>query len=60
MRFSRVRHVAECGSIDYAREVAHALAGAARHEFESAMGSLPDSRDKRFIAALPSWVLART
>jgi len=45
--------------ISYARQVAHGLAGAALHEFEQTFGMLPDSRDKRFIAALPQWVLSR-
>lgn len=45
--------------IDYARQVAHALAGAARHEFTQCFGSLPDSRDKRFIEDLVRWVIAR-
>jgi geranylgeranyl diphosphate synthase type II len=48
------------GSLAYAQQVAHALAGAARHEFEAAYADVPDSRDKRFLAALPDWVLART
>jgi geranylgeranyl diphosphate synthase type II len=43
----------------YAQKVAHALAGAARHEFESIYASVPDSRDKRFVEALASWVLER-
>ena len=30
------------GCIDYARQVAHGLAGAARHEFRQLYGSLPD------------------
>jgi geranylgeranyl diphosphate synthase type II len=47
------------GCIDYARQVAHGLAGAARHEFSLLYGPLPDSRDKRFIEALPSWVIER-
>ena len=47
------------GCIDYARQVAHGLAGAARHEFAELYGHLPDSRDKRFIAALPEWVIER-
>jgi geranylgeranyl diphosphate synthase, type II len=47
------------GCIDYARQVAHALAGAARHEFTLCFGSLPDSRDKRFIEDLVRWVIAR-
>ena len=48
------------GCLDYAREMAHALTGAALHEYELVYRDLPDSRDKRFIAALPAWVLART
>lgn len=48
------------GCIDYAREVAHGLAGAALHEFSRIYGDLPDSRDKRFIEALPTWVIARS
>lgn len=47
------------GCIEYGRRVAHALAGAAQHEFASAFGTLPDSRDKQFIAALPTWVIER-
>jgi geranylgeranyl diphosphate synthase type II len=47
------------GSIDFAREVAHALAGAAHHEFMNEFGAVPDSRDKRFIGALTRWVLER-
>jgi geranylgeranyl diphosphate synthase type II len=47
------------GSIDYAREVAHGLAGAAKYEFNHLYGHLPDSRDKRFLEALPEWVIER-
>jgi geranylgeranyl diphosphate synthase type II len=47
------------GSIDYARQVAHGLAGAAQYEFENLYGQLPDSRDKQFLAALPVWVIER-
>jgi geranylgeranyl diphosphate synthase type II len=47
------------GSIGYAREVAHGLAGAAQHEFEQLYGGLPESRDKRFLASLPAWVIER-
>jgi len=36
------------------------LAGAALFEFEVAFAPAPDSRDKRFIASLPCWVLERT
>ena len=52
----RMHHYA---SIDYARNMAHGLAGAALHEFDRAFGALPDSRDKHFLRALPSWVLER-
>jgi geranylgeranyl diphosphate synthase type II len=48
------------GCLDYARQVAHGLAGAAVHEYRFLYRDLPESRDKRFIAALPAWVLART
>jgi geranylgeranyl diphosphate synthase type II len=47
------------GCIAYARQVAHGLAGAARHEFADLYGQLPDSRDKRFLEALPAWVIER-
>jgi len=45
--------------IDYARQVAHGLAGAALHDFSRLYGHLPDSRDKQFIEALPFWVIER-
>jgi geranylgeranyl diphosphate synthase type II len=48
------------GSIDYARQVAHGMAGAALHEFAVAFAELPDSPDKGFLAALPTWVIERT
>ena len=48
------------GCIEYAREVAHGLAGAALHEYDRAFGAAPDSRDKRFIGALPAWVIERS
>jgi len=47
------------GCIDYARQLAHGLAGAAQHEFANLYGHLPDSRDKRFLEALPVWVIER-
>jgi geranylgeranyl diphosphate synthase type II len=50
----------EYACIDYARAVAHGLAGAAMHEFAEIYGPLPDSRDKRFIEGLITWVLARS
>jgi hypothetical protein len=41
------------GSLEYGRRVAHALAGAARYECASLYAGFPDSRDRRFIEALP-------
>jgi len=59
----QVRWIRECmdryGSIEYARQVAHGLAGAALHEFLLAFADLPDSLDKDFLAALPTWVIER-
>jgi geranylgeranyl diphosphate synthase type II len=59
----QVRWIRECmdryGSIEYARQVAHGLAGAALHEFALAFAELPDSPDKDFLAALPTWVIER-
>jgi geranylgeranyl diphosphate synthase type II len=51
-------HAYEC--LEYARQVAHALAGAALHEFSATYESVPASRDKQFIQAAPHWVLERT
>jgi geranylgeranyl diphosphate synthase type II len=48
------------GCIDYARHIAHGLAGAALHEYSLIYGHLPDSRDKRFIEGLVTWVFERT
>jgi geranylgeranyl diphosphate synthase type II len=60
---SEVRWVREAldayGCIAYARQVAQGLAGAAQHEFDAAFGDLPDSPDKQFIAALPTWMIER-
>jgi geranylgeranyl diphosphate synthase, type II len=47
------------GSIDYARQVAHGLAGAAQYELQHVYGQLPDSRDKLFLRSLPAWVIER-
>ncbi|HEY2380945.1 MAG TPA: polyprenyl synthetase family protein [Terriglobia bacterium] len=47
------------GSLHYARQLAHGLAGAAQYEFNEVYGNLPDSRDKRFLQALPAWVIER-
>jgi geranylgeranyl diphosphate synthase type II len=48
------------GSLDHARKIGHALAGAALHEFISIFGSLPDSREKGFLQGLVTWVFERT
>jgi len=48
------------GSIDYARGIAHGLAGAALHEYAALFDGLPDTRDKRFIRGLVTWVFERT
>jgi geranylgeranyl diphosphate synthase type II len=47
------------GCIEYARDTAHALAGAALHEFEQLFGHLPDTRDRRFVEGVVTWVLER-
>ena len=47
----------EC--IDHGRQVAHALAGAARYELELCIDDLPESRDKRFVREVTRWVLSR-
>ena len=47
------------GSLDYARQVAQGLAGAAQYEFDHLYGRLPESRDKQFLKALPTWVIER-
>jgi geranylgeranyl diphosphate synthase type II len=45
--------------IEHARQMAHGLAGGALHEFQRAFAHVPDSPDKQFLAALPTWVLER-
>ena len=59
-----VRWLRDCmhsnGALEHARHTAHALAGAASHEFASLCAAMADSPDRRFIAALPAWVLARS
>jgi geranylgeranyl diphosphate synthase type II len=47
------------GSIDYARQVAGAMGGAASHEFHLAFGALPPSEDLAFLAGLVRWVFER-
>jgi geranylgeranyl diphosphate synthase type II len=49
----------EYGCIEHGSAVAHGLAGAALHEFETSFGHLPESRDKRFVRELTRWVLNR-
>jgi geranylgeranyl diphosphate synthase, type II len=52
-RIERVIGLLEAhGSIDYACAFADGLAGAALTEFDPALGSLPDSRDKAFLRSL--------
>lgn len=48
------------GCLEYARQVAHGLAGAALHEYSLLYSALPDSRDKQFIAGLVTWVFERS
>jgi len=48
------------GSVEHARNIAHGLAGAARHESSLLFGPLPDSRDKSFLQGLATWVFERT
>jgi geranylgeranyl diphosphate synthase type II len=45
--------------VEYARDIAHGLAGAARHEYSLLFGPLPDTRDKRFVEGLVTWVFER-
>jgi geranylgeranyl diphosphate synthase type II len=47
------------GCIDYARQLANGLAGAAQHEFSTLYASLPPSRDRQFIEELTTWVIER-
>ena len=52
--------MSSCGSVEYARSIAHGMAGAALHEHEIAFGGAPASRDKDFIRGLVTWVFERT
>jgi len=62
-REAQVRWIRELmdtyGCIDYAREMAHGMAGAAVVECAAAFEGVPDSRDRRFIEGLPRWVFER-
>ena len=53
------QRMADYGCLDHARRVAHALAGAARHEFEAAFRGVAASADRDFVHALCTWVLSR-
>ncbi len=55
MRAQMDRH----GCIEHARRYAHRLAGAALHEYSVAFSHLPDSRDKRFLEEMATWVIER-
>jgi geranylgeranyl diphosphate synthase type II len=58
IRWIRERMFAR-GSIDYARQVAHAMSGAAREECSRLYRGMPESTDRSFIEELPSWVIER-
>jgi geranylgeranyl diphosphate synthase, type II len=47
----------ECA--EYARKIAHGLAGAALHEFSLISAALADSRDKSFLEQMATWVIER-
>jgi geranylgeranyl diphosphate synthase, type II len=47
------------GSLEYARQIAHGLAGAARHAFDELFRDVPDSRDRRFLRDVVPWMLSR-
>lgn len=47
------------GSIDHARGVAAAMAGAAEHEFAAVYGALPPSEERAFLGSLVRWVFDR-
>lgn len=48
------------GCIDYARQVAHAMARAAHEEYARLFAPVPPSRDRAFIEGLITWVVERT
>lgn len=47
------------GAIRYAQELASSLAGAAVYELTQLLRGVPDSPDRRFLEALPRWVIER-
>lgn len=50
----------EHNCLAYAREVAHAHAGAALHEFDKIYGHFEETREKAFIKNLIYWVIERS
>ena len=48
------------GCIAHAQKIAQGLAGAALHEYGRLFAGLPDTRDRRFIEGVVTWILART
>jgi geranylgeranyl diphosphate synthase type II len=56
-----IRHLMDkYGCVEYARQIAQELAGAALNEFFELSANLPDSRDKRFLEEIVTWVIERT
>jgi len=53
------RAIVKYGGVEHARDCAHALAGAAQHEYSQIYGQLPESRDRRFIEQMTTWVVKR-
>lgn len=51
--------IARYGSIEYAREIANGLAGAAQHEFSILAADVPPSDDRRFLEQMTRWVVER-
>jgi geranylgeranyl diphosphate synthase type II len=47
------------GCAEYARKMAHGLAGAALHEYSLLSVGLPDSRDRSFLEQIVTWVIER-
>jgi geranylgeranyl diphosphate synthase type II len=50
----------DSGAIEHARAIAQGLAGAAERECQRAFGSLPPSRPRGLLEALPRWVIERS
>jgi geranylgeranyl diphosphate synthase, type II len=46
--------------VEYARQIAQGLAGAALHEYSLLAAGLPESRDKSFLEQMGTWVIERT